>query len=205
MRKINIIALIASVLSLILVAVSVFVPWWQISIGDPAILQANFSPVNLNFAFFSQAVTMPLIWALNLASLLTLLAGSLVMLVYSVLPNKSYSKQLLGFGYKKPLYALIIFIVELVVIYVTAKVAMNFDLPMFGSAAMKVPSTILPDAAGVSITITVMSAMQWPFVFAIVVSVLCIVARVYHKKVVSAPVTTTTTAATVLPPPPPPV
>ena len=95
-NKTNYVALVAGILSLVLVAVSWFVPWWQITIGNPgnqAIASVNFSPVNFNFSFFTTLLTVPIIWALNIASLLTLLAGGIALVVYAVMPAKSYSKK----------------------------------------------------------------------------------------------------------------
>lgn len=114
-RQINYIALVAGILTLVLIAVSVFVPWWQFTVGDPAIAQMSLSPVTYNMALFGQILTMPLIFALTLGSMLTLIAGGIIMLIYSVFPTKSYSKQLLGFGYKKPFYAIILFALALLI------------------------------------------------------------------------------------------
>ncbi len=102
LKQINIIALAAGISSLVLVAVSWFVPWWQFIVGNPAIATVNFSPVNFNFALFNTLLTVPIIWALNLACLLTLLAGGVAMLVYSFLPNKSSLKLYLASATKNP-------------------------------------------------------------------------------------------------------
>ncbi len=181
-RKINVFGLVAGVLTLVLIAISVYVPWWQFTVGEPtALAQVNFSPVNLNFSLLGNLLTVPIIWALNIASLLTLTAGGIVMLIYSVIPNKSYSKQLLGFGYKKPLYAVVLFAVELVTLYVSAKTLLGFDFPLSGAATVAVPASIAP--GGANISISVFGALLWPFYLAVVVAALCIVARVYHHKV----------------------
>jgi len=181
LKQINIIALAAGVSSLVLVAVSWFVPWWQFIVGNPAIATVNFSPVNFNFALFNTLLTVPIIWALNLACLLTLLAGGVAMLVYSFLPNKSYSKAILGFGYKKPFYAIVIFIIELLILYFSATLLTGMSLPLMGSAALTLPTAFAP--GGISISVAVSAAFGWTFYFAVVVVALCIAARFYHKKV----------------------
>ncbi len=121
LNKINIIALIAGISTLLLIAISVFVPWWQFTVGKPTIAQVNFSPVNFNLAFLGSQVTVPLIWATNLACFLTLLSGGIIMLIYSLKPNKSYSKKLLGFGYKQPLFAVVLFVIELIALTIVAQ------------------------------------------------------------------------------------
>ncbi len=190
-RKINLFALVAGVLTLVLIAVSVYVPWWQLLVGNP-LVEVNFSPVNLNFSLLGNLLTVPLIWALNIASLLTLAVGGIVMLIYSVVPTKPYAKQLIGFGYKKPLYAVILFLVELVGLYLSVKLMLGFDLPLMGSAILNLPASIAPGGANIGITVS--SALMWPFYLAVVVVALCIIARVYHGRV--------SQSAASIPPPP---
>ena len=193
MQKINVIALVAGISTLLLIAISIFVPWWQFTVGNPAIASVNVSPVNWNLALLGNSITVPLIFALNLASALTLAAGGIIMLIYSVRPNKSYSKKLLGFGYKKPLYAVIMFVIALVSMSFVVQNFSGFAVPLTGSSAVSLPQSMVPD--GTSISVNVSAAFVWPFYFAIVVAGLCVAARVYHRKVVA--------VDTALPPPPP--
>lgn len=182
MQKINLIALIAGVSTLLLIAVSVFVPWWQFTVGKPAFAQVNFSPVNLNFSILGNPITIPLIWAMNLACLLTLASGGIVLLIYSLMPSKPYAKRLLGFGYKKPLYAVILFVIELFSLSALAGVFSGFSVPLMGSGILQVPQQMIP-GGGVSISVTVLAGFGWPFYFAIAVAGLCIAARLYHRKI----------------------
>ncbi len=191
MQKINVIALIAGISTLLLIAISIFVPWWQFTVGNPAIASVNVSPVNWNLALLGNSITVPLIFALNLASALTLASGGIIMLIYSIRPNKSYSKKLLGFGYKKPLYAVILFVAALISMSFIVPEFSGFSFPLTGSAAISLPQSMTPD--GTNISVNVSAAFVWPFYFAIVVAGLCIAARVYHPKVVA--------VDTALPPP----
>lgn len=202
--KLNIVALVAGILSLVLIAVSWFVPWWQFIVGDPAIATVNFSPVNFNFSLFSTMLTVPIVWALNIASLLTLLAGGVALVVYSVMPAKPYSKQILGFGYKKPLYAIILFIIELLVVYFSATMLSGISFPLMGSGVLTLPASIAPD--GISISVTVSTTFGWTFFFGIAVAALCIAARFYHRKIEEKPATQVDLTAPQYqaPPPPPP-
>jgi hypothetical protein len=184
-RQINYVALVAGVLTLVLIAASIFIPWWQFSVGNPSFAAVNFSPVNFNFALFNTFMTVPLILALNVASLLILLSGGIALLIYSVLPTKSYAKALLGFGYKKPLYAFIIFIVELLILYFSATLLSGINFPLIGSAALTLPSTFMPGS--VSVSVEVSAAFGWTFYFAIAVVALCIAARFFHKKAAAQP------------------
>ena len=152
-NKLNLIALIPGASTLLLIAVSVFVPWWQFSIGKPAIAQVNFSPVNFNVALFGNSLTMPLILALNIACLLTLASGGIVMLIYSVKPAKSYSKRLLGWAWKKPLYAVIFFVVEIVALTILGNTFLGFALPLQGAGTIQAPQNMVPNGANISVNV----------------------------------------------------
>ena len=112
------------------------------------------------------------------------------MLIYSVKPDKSYSKKLLGFSYNKPLFAVILFVVELIALTLIAKSIGGFNVPLMGPGIIQLPQM----AQGVTISVSVLAAFDWPFYFAIVVAGICVAARLFHRKVVGQP----------LPPPPPP-
>jgi hypothetical protein len=192
--KINIIALVAGLSTLVLIAISIFVPWWSLRVGTPAIASIEVSPVNLNLALMGNSLTFPLILALNIASAITLAAGGIIMVIYGLKPNKHYSKKLLGFGYKKPLYAVILFVAALMAMFFLVPHFSGFTIPLTGSSILSFPQGMAPD--GVSISVNVSAGFGWPFYFAIVVAGLCVAARVYHKKLAE--------MDTALPPPPPP-
>lgn len=192
-NKINIIALVAGISTLLLIAISIFVPWWQFTMGSPAIASVNVSPVNLNLALLGNSITIPLIYALNIASALSLASGGVIMLIYSLRPDKSYSKKLLGFGYKKPLYAVILFVVAMFAVNFLVQRFSGFAFPLTGSGIMVLPHGMAPDGTNISVAFS--AGFVWPFYFAIVVAGLCVAARFYHQKIV---------VDTALPLPPPP-
>jgi hypothetical protein len=112
------------------------------------------------------------------------------MLVYSVMPTKSFSKPLLDFGYKKPLFTFLFFVIGLVVVTVILQTALSINLPLMGSATSTVP---IPFASGITLSVLLSAGFQWSFWLAAVAAGLCIAARLYHKKVALAPSTTTVT------------
>jgi|WetSurMetagenome_2_1015567.scaffolds.fasta_scaffold10871_5 hypothetical protein len=184
MRKINALALAAGVTTLVLIAASYFIPWWQLTVGNPVLATVNFSPLNLNFALFNNIITIPLIWALNISCLLTLLAGGLILIIYSVVPTKPYASRLLGYGYKQPLIAVILFVIEVVGLTLSVKAFTGFNFPLIGAGTVGLPAGLAP--AGISISVDISAAFLWPFYLAIVVTVLCIAARFYHRKIAKA-------------------
>jgi len=190
-RRINWFGLAAGIITLVVVVVSLFLPWWQLTIGDK-LIQVNASPMNTNFGLLSLQFTIPLIWAWNLASILTFVAAGLVMLLYSVIPTKSYAKELLGFSYKKPIYALISFVVGLLVLVAIASF-LGVSIPVMGSSNVALPTQFMP--MGASISVLVSGSFQLPFWLAIVAAALCIAARLYHRRVAKVPKTGPETAA----------
>ncbi len=192
------------VCTLILIVVSVFVPWWRLTVGSEFV-QANWSPLNTNFDLGSKNFTVPLLMALNISSTLLLVTGSIAMLIYSLYPRKPYAKTLLEFAYRKPLYALVLFVIGLVAVVLLPKLLADVDIPLFGSVNMILPLSL---TQGVLTSIPVSAYFQWPFALAIVSVVLCIAARVYHKRILSStpantpapanPSTSTTTAGSTI-------
>ncbi|MGD0451385.1 MAG: hypothetical protein ABSA79_10085 [Candidatus Bathyarchaeia archaeon] len=179
-RRINWFGLAAGITTLLVLVVSLFVPWWQLTIGDK-LLQVNASPMNTNFGLLNLKFTVPLLWAWNLVSVFIFVAAGVVMLVYSIFPTRSYSKELLGFSYKKPLYILISFFIGLIVMISIASV-IGFNVPAVGKSNIALPSQFMP--SGLSISAFVSAGFQFPFYLAIAAAALCIVARLYHGRVV---------------------
>ncbi len=178
--KINWFGFAGSLSIFALVIISLFVPWWQLSVGDDLVV-ANASPLNTNFSFIGSSLTIPLIMALNIASLISLSAAGIVMFIYSVKPLKPYSTKLLGFAYKKPLYSVVLFVAGLFIMTIIARSLFGFDVPLVGSQLSTLPSDM---TQGVTISVFMTAGFQWPFVFAIFGVGLCIVAKIYHKKIV---------------------
>jgi hypothetical protein len=181
MRKINALALIAGITTLVLIAASYFIPWWQLTVGNPALATVNFSPLNLNFELFNNLLTIPLILALNISCLLALLAGGLILIIYSVVPTKPYASKLIGYAYKPPLLAVVLFVIEVVGLTLSVKAFTGFNFPLIGAGTVGLPAGLAP--GGISVSVNVSAAFLWPFYLAIAVTVLCVAARIYHRKI----------------------
>ena len=179
--RINWLGLAGGVTTIVVIVVSLFYPWWQLRVGE-GLVTANASPLNINFDVLGTAFTIPLLWAINLASILTLLASSITMIIYSIVPAKSYSKQLLDFAYRKPLYLLLFFVIFLFASTLLVQVLLNFNVPLAGSTNSKLP---IPLIQGTIISVLISTGFQWPFWLDIVSAGLCIAAKLYHKRFVS--------------------
>ena len=103
------------------------------------------------------------------------------MLIYSLKPNKSYSKKLLGFGYKQPVFAVILFVIELIALTIVANSVAGFNVPLMAQVCCQIPQS-MTQGSGVNISVNVLAALEWPFYFGIIVAGLCITARLYQPK-----------------------
>jgi hypothetical protein len=183
LTKFNWFGLAGGATTILMIVASLVYPWWQLTVGDN-LLTLNVSPVNMNMGFLDTSFTIPFIWALTLVGILSLLASGIAMLIYSVLPRKSYSMHLLGFGYKKPLYAVLFFVIGLVAVTLILQAVLNFNFPIMGSTTNTLP---LPLGSGITVSVVLSAGFQWSFWLAVVAAGLCLAARIYHKKVAPAP------------------
>ena len=174
-RKINWLGFAAGVVTLVMLVVSFFEPWWQLTIGQN-LIKINASPVYTSFGIFGTQLTVPLIWAANLVAILTFSACGIIMLIYSLVPTKPYAKQLLGFSYKKPLYSVVIFVAILVIILLIAG-HFGVYIPLNGSATVTLPGSW---TMGATVSALVSGAFQLPFFLAVAAAALCIAAKIVH-------------------------
>lgn len=192
--KVNWFGLAGGIAIFVLIDVSLFSPWWILTVGQ-GLVKANVSPIYTNFDFVGTKFTVPLLWALNVASILTMASGGAAMLIYSVKPNKKYSNRLLRFGYAKPLISVILFICVLFALQQIIKMVVSLNVPIFGTATSIIPPS---RTYGAVVTVLMSAEFQWPFYLAITAATLCIAARFYHKKIIPplSPMPTPATIAT---------
>jgi hypothetical protein len=183
LARINWFGFAGGVTTLLVVIASIFYPWWQLTVGDD-LIKIRASPVNTNFGFLDASFTIPFIWALNVIAVLTLVLSGIAMIMYSVMPTRSFSKPLLDFGYKKPFFTFLFFVIGLVVVTVILQAVIGINLPLMGSATSTVP---IPFASGITLSVLLTAGFQWSFWLAAVAAGLCIAARFYHGKVASVP------------------
>ena len=182
-RKINLLGIVGGIAALILAAVSLFVPWWQLSIAD-GFAKLNVSPLSINVSLPGYSgVTVPLIWAITTACALSLIASGIIMLIYATSPLKPYAKRLVGFAYKTPLVLVVLFTVVLLIVIFVAQKAVGIYIPLMGSANLQVPQSI---TSNVIISVAVTATLLWTYWFAVVTAGLCVAARIYHRKIAPA-------------------
>jgi hypothetical protein len=181
-KQFNWFALVGGILLLILLPISIYVSWWKLTVGEN-LVTVNASPVNTNFNLMGTQFNPALVWAANLTSILTFLACGIIMLIYAFIPSKPYSKDLLSFAYRKPLYIVIIYIAALLITAFITQSALGIGVPISGTSTIALPQNL---TMGAHISVVISSAFQWPFWLAIVAAGLFITARIYHTKLSSA-------------------
>jgi hypothetical protein len=179
MRIVNWFGLAAGIFTLVMLAVSLFMPWWRLTIGS-GLFNVDASPVATNFGLMGDQFNIPLIWALNLSSILAFTACGIVMLIYSVMPTKPYAIHLLGFSWKKPLYALVFFTVGLVAIVAIAGY-FGVTIPLMGTGTLTIPDS-LTFGMGLNFNTVISGQFLLPFWFGLGAAILCVAARVYHTR-----------------------
>jgi hypothetical protein len=188
-KDVNWFALVGGALTLVLAVDSLFVPWWQVTVGQ-TLARIGFSPVNLSTNIMGYSVALPIIVAISWMFMVLLVSAGTVLVVYSIMPAKPYSKRLLGFAYKKPLGTLIAFLVLLLLVTNSGTIfqmilgganlsGADLNVPWTGAKTLQLPSSM---AQSTIRGITVSAEFGWTFWLAVVVAGLCVAARIYHKK-----------------------
>ena len=180
-------------MTLVVLVISLYVPWWQLTVGQN-LVKINASPVNTNFGVFGDQFTIPMIWALNLITILTFSASGIIMLIYSLVPTKPYAKHLLSFSYKKPLYSVISFVAVLAIVLMIAG-HFGMYLPINSSATVTLPPNW---TMGATVSAIVSGTFQLPFFLAIAAAALCIIARLFHGYFVKPLITLEAASATTI-------
>jgi len=188
-KSVNCFALVGGTLTLVLAVASLFVPWWEVTVGQ-TLARIGFSPVNLSTNIVGYSLALPIIVAISWMFMVLLVSSGIVLVVYSIMPSKPYSKRLLGFAYKKPLGTLIAFLVLLLLMTNSGTIfgmmlgsnslsGEDLNVPWVGAKTLQPPSSL---AQGAIRGITVSAEFGWTFWFAVAVAGLCLAARIYHKK-----------------------
>jgi hypothetical protein len=186
--------LAAGVLMLVVVALSIFTPWWKLQIGSGSgFVTVNANPFYTNFSVLSLYFVIPILFAINIASIALFIASGVIFIIYSVKPTESYSKHLLSYGWKRPLYTVIGFMVVIVVTLYVVPIIINMVagssmvpspmVPLMGSSVLQLSTSMF--GSSIQIGVPVITTFEYTFYLGVVSAVLGIVARVYHGRIVS--------------------
>jgi hypothetical protein len=188
-KSVNWFALVGGALTLLLTVASMFVPWWQVTVGQ-TLATIGISPVSLSTNVMGYNLALPIVMVISLMFIALLVSAGIVLIIYSIMPTKPYSKRLLGFAYKKPLGTLIAFIVLMLLVTNTGTIlgmmlgssnlsGADLDVPWLGAKTLTLPSSM---TQGTIRGIAISAELEWTFWLAVSVAALCVAARLYHKK-----------------------
>lgn len=179
-KGINWLGIASAVTATILLVISVAyaAPWWQLSIAQ-GMGQINLSPLDYGAQLLGVPIEIPILWFINLSAKLLLLSAIVTLLLYSIAPDGKYAKNLLNYGYKRPLILVIGLVIIVIILTFLANVLLPIDLdvPISGTAT----ATITVENA--TINVPVSTGFTWVFWLAIITAALAIAAKIYHHKI----------------------
>jgi hypothetical protein len=177
LRKMNWFGIASGVTAAVLLVLSVAyaAPWWQLSIAEE-LGRVDVSPLDINAQFLGVHVEIPILWYLTLSGKLILLAAIVALFACSIFPENKYAKNLLGYGYKRPLIMVIALIVILIILTALVGLILPIKVPFLGTET----STLTFE--GAKVTVSISAGFTWVFWLAITAAALAILARIYHRK-----------------------
>jgi len=197
LKTINWFALAAGILMLVLVVLSVFTPWWILQVGTGnGLATINAGPFYTNFSLLRLSFVIPILFAINVGIMALFAVSGITFIIYTFKANRGYSKHLLSYGWKRPLYTFVGFLVTLVVILYGLPMIINMTrgtsmvpvpiTPLMGKTVMQLSSSMLGGGSGtggIQIGVTVITAFTYTFYLGIAATVLGILARIYHRRI----------------------
>jgi len=197
LKTINWFALAAGILMLILVALSVFTPWWILQVGTGhGLATVNAGPFYTNFSFLKLNFVIPILFAVNIGIMALFAVSGIMFIIYTFKANRDYSKHLLSYGWKRPLYTFVGFFATLMVILYVAPTIINAAkgtamlpvpiIPLVGTTVMQLPTSLFGGSngsGGIEIGVTVITAFSYTFYLGLTAAALGITARIYHRRI----------------------
>jgi cytochrome b561 len=98
----------------------------------------------------------------------------------SIIPSKTFSRNLLNFSYKKPLFSLVFFVVGLITVVLIIQALRSISVPLVGSATVTLPYSL---TQGLRANLFLSAGFQWPSWVGVIAASLCIAAKLYHKRI----------------------
>lgn len=191
---VNWFGLIAGILML---ALPLMGPWWYAAAGTGA-METRLSPFDVYVSLLGQPLESSLVGIFLLAAKISFVIAGAFMIAGSLFPTQWWSRRLVRFGVMKPFWS----IVGLILMVVVGALILNYLLPgilsgMMGGVAdaaggvtmqVSVPylsgTTVSTIQIGSTTTVTapITASVTGIFWVAVMVAVLGIMARIYHRR-----------------------
>lgn len=191
--SVNWFGVIAGVLML---ALPLMGPWWYAAAGTGA-MEIALSPFDVNISLLDQPLQSSLVGIFLLAVKISFIIAGTFMIAGSLFPEQWWSRRLVRFGVMKPFWSIVSLLIPLVV----GALAFNFILPgalagMMGGATGGARVTMqlsMPYISGTTtsmiqigststLTAPITASLTGVFWVAVVVAVLGVIARIYHRR-----------------------
>ncbi|WFN34143.1 hypothetical protein L1S32_09845 [Methanogenium sp. S4BF] len=159
--------------------------WWSVRFGNGA-FALEVSPFELGMSGFGQEFFSPLMAAVNLAIIISIVFFGALLLVGSVLrcsrEYRELSDRLVGMAAKKPLWLVLLFLISIVIggfgiEYSLRESGIAISLPVIVGDAV---GTIT--ASGITVQIPVSLSLNTPFWYAVVFAIIAVYAGIYQKR-----------------------
>ncbi len=181
LKKINPIGIAGSMLLLITLYLSVFYGcyWWEMTVGEGAGF-LGVSALNYEVNILGTPVRAEILYFINMIAQLLFVESAITMFIYSLLPSRGFSENLMKFAYLKPMITLLFFIISLLMLLIPLPATLlNKTLPIIGEEIISV------NIMNISLNIPLRAGFTITFWLTVIASLLCALAPVYHKEMIS--------------------
>ena len=171
-NRINILGLMAGIIILYILYTNQ--PWWVLSaIGDKPTFKAAIAPYLINIEILDKPVNSPIIKYVVLSGTITYLLTGILCILSSFLPNKPWSKNIIGY---RPLVMLILTLTTLYIGLHMVRNMVGVTLPYYGTA---ITLFQLPYETGtINVYTSVKAEFTRTFYIAVVAALLATCARI---------------------------
>ncbi|MGQ9552006.1 MAG: hypothetical protein ACUVUE_06215 [Candidatus Bathycorpusculaceae bacterium] len=178
LRKLNWFGIASGVAAavLLLLSIAYAAPWWQLSIAE-GLGKVDVSPLDINAQFLGLDVEIPILWYLTLSGKLIMLTAIVALFACSICPENKYAKNLLSYGYKRPLIMVTVLVVILIILTALVGLILPIKVPFLGT------ETTTLTFEGAKVSVPIYASFTWVFWLAIITAALAVLARVYHRRI----------------------
>ena len=183
LRKINLVGVAGSILLSIALYLSIFCGhyWWEMNIGEDAGF-FGISALNYEVSILGAYVRVEILYFINMVAQLLFVESAIAMLTYSLMPNRKFSENLMRFAYLKPVTTLLFFIISLLMLLLPLPATLlRKTLPIVGEGIVSI------SIMSISLEIPLRADFTGTFWLTAAASLLCALAPIYHKEIISKP------------------
>jgi hypothetical protein len=140
------------------------------------------SALNYEVNILGSPIRVEIVYFMNMIVQLFFVESAIAMLVYSLMPNRKFSEKLMKFAYLKPITTLLFFIISLLMLLLPLPATLlKKTLPIVGEEIVSL------SIMSISLDIPLRAGFTSAFWLTAAASLLCALAPIYHKEIISKP------------------